>query len=212
MKDTKELSTILAENLVYYRKEKGLTQSQLAETLNYSDKSISKWERGEGIPDVIILRSLADLYGITIDDFFLEKKVNLRTRIKELRYKKLFIMLLSIALTWVIGATVFFVLKMTVDWKASWLIYLYAFVISMIHCVIWSSIYKNNMWLLVSLSGLIWSIAVSTHLSLKVLTDLNEWYILYFYIVAVCFEILAVVWFLFLRYRAKKKEEIKNPD
>ena len=64
---------LLAKNLAYYRKASGLTQLELAEKFNYSDKSVSKWERGEGFPDVFVLKSLADFYGITIDDFYSEE-------------------------------------------------------------------------------------------------------------------------------------------
>ena len=44
MEENKTLEQIIAENLVYYRKESGLTQLEIAEKFNYSDKSISKWE------------------------------------------------------------------------------------------------------------------------------------------------------------------------
>ena len=63
MEKYENLTAIIAENLVYYRKKAQMTQLQLAEKLNYSDKSISKWERGEGVPDIFILAQLAKLYG-----------------------------------------------------------------------------------------------------------------------------------------------------
>ncbi|MFA6611421.1 MAG: helix-turn-helix transcriptional regulator, partial [Bacilli bacterium] len=53
----------IANNLIKYRKAHNLTQIQLAEKLNYSDKSISKWERQESIPDLVILSNIAELYG-----------------------------------------------------------------------------------------------------------------------------------------------------
>ena len=62
---------IAAANLSALRKEKGLTQIQLAEQLHYSDKAVSKWERGESLPDLSVMKQLADFYGITIDDFLL---------------------------------------------------------------------------------------------------------------------------------------------
>lgn len=49
------------------RKEKGLTQRQLAEAMNISDKTISKWERGLGCPDVSILHELSEVLGINIE-------------------------------------------------------------------------------------------------------------------------------------------------
>ena len=45
----------ISENIAYYRKQNGDTQADLAEKLNYSDKSVSKWERAEGTPDIFIL-------------------------------------------------------------------------------------------------------------------------------------------------------------
>ena len=50
----KETTTqFIADNIAYYRKKMALTQLELAEKLNYSDKSISKWERAEGVPDIL---------------------------------------------------------------------------------------------------------------------------------------------------------------
>ena len=58
----------ISENLVFYRKLHGLTQSELAEAIGYSDKSVSKWERSEGTPDIFILLSLSEIYGITVSE------------------------------------------------------------------------------------------------------------------------------------------------
>ena len=61
-----EFRKMLAENLVKYRKLNGLTQAELADCISYSDKSVSKWERGDGVPDVFVLLTLSGLYGISI--------------------------------------------------------------------------------------------------------------------------------------------------
>ena len=50
------------------RKEKGLTQQQLADQLNLSNKTISKWESGNGSPDLANLSPLADALGVTADE------------------------------------------------------------------------------------------------------------------------------------------------
>ena len=63
---------IIGRNLASLRKARGLTQGQIAEKFNYSDKSISKWEHGEMVPDVETLLALADFYGVTVD-FLLTK-------------------------------------------------------------------------------------------------------------------------------------------
>lgn len=76
-----KLRQLIAENIAYYRKLNGDTQAGLAEKLSYSDKSVSKWERGDGTPDIFILSHIASLYGITVQDLLREKKVaKTRTR------------------------------------------------------------------------------------------------------------------------------------
>jgi transcriptional regulator with XRE-family HTH domain len=63
----KDLAPIVSHNLTELRKARGLTQGQLAEKFAYSDKSISKWEHGEALPDLGTLQELADFYGVTLD-------------------------------------------------------------------------------------------------------------------------------------------------
>ena len=50
------------------RKEKNMTQKQLADAMNISDKAISKWERGLGCPDVSLLPELSQLLGVNIEE------------------------------------------------------------------------------------------------------------------------------------------------
>ena len=63
-----DLKDVIAKNLVELRTNAKLTQLQLAEMLNYSDKAVSKWERGEAIPDIRVLTKIAEIYGVTLDD------------------------------------------------------------------------------------------------------------------------------------------------
>lgn len=65
----------VARNIAKYRKASGLTQSELAERLNYSDKSVSKWERAEGTPDTETLVAMARLFGVTINELISEGDV-----------------------------------------------------------------------------------------------------------------------------------------
>ena len=62
------LRRTVSKNIAAYRKAHKDTQMDLAAKLNYSDKSISKWERGESLPDIYILTRIADLYGITVSN------------------------------------------------------------------------------------------------------------------------------------------------
>ena len=62
-----DLKQIVAANIIALRTNLELTQAELGEKLNYSDKSISKWERGEAIPDVRVLKEMAQIFGVTVD-------------------------------------------------------------------------------------------------------------------------------------------------
>lgn len=62
-----ELKRITAANIIALRTRAGMTQLELAEQLNYSDKSVSKWERGESIPDVYVLKRMGEIFGVSVD-------------------------------------------------------------------------------------------------------------------------------------------------
>lgn len=63
----KEIREIVSENLTNLRKEKKLTQAELAEKINYSDKAVSKWENGDTLPDLETLQKICDFYNVTLD-------------------------------------------------------------------------------------------------------------------------------------------------
>ena len=50
------------------RKANGLTQRELAEKLNVSDKAVSRWERDECAPDLTLIPVLAEIFGVTSDE------------------------------------------------------------------------------------------------------------------------------------------------
>ena len=103
-----ELKQIVAKNLVELRKNAKLTQLDLAEKLNYSDKAVSKWERGESLPDVETLKKIADLYDVSIDNMLKEQKdITKKTRKVSLTGgQKLLISLISVALVWAVATVV----------------------------------------------------------------------------------------------------------
>ena len=65
--DPGELKLTSASNIINLRTAAGMTQAELGARLNYSDKTISKWERGEAIPDAYVLTQLAEIFGVSVD-------------------------------------------------------------------------------------------------------------------------------------------------
>ncbi len=65
--DLSELKLVTASNIIKLRTGAGMTQAELGAALNYSDKTISKWERGEAIPDAYVLTQMAEIFGVSVD-------------------------------------------------------------------------------------------------------------------------------------------------
>ena len=184
----------LAKNLTYYRKQKGLTQLELSGIINYSDKSISKWERGEGVPDVIVLTQLAELFGITIDDLLAE---HTRRRMAG-KTQKLLITLLSVGLVWFTATFCFIVCKIALP-KAPfvWMAFIAAIPISAIVLIVFTHLWSNLIFQFLSVSLLLWGGAITFHLPLK-----GE-YISLIYVLAGVFQVLVLLWYLLLYFRRK---------
>ena len=199
---------LLANNLAYYRKASGLTQLELAEKFNYSDKSVSKWERGEGFPDIFVLKSLADFYGITVDDFYREEHKQITNQGRSLR-KQVYFKLLSIGIGWLVTLITFFLLNtLFKELHANvrfqtWLVFVYGALVSGIILLVWDFIYHHRFLKMIDTSIIIWTATLSLYLTFLVIMDLNLYLI---FVVAVPLQILEIIWYLFRR----KKNKIGN--
>lgn len=206
MKDLKE---VIASNLAAYRKKAGYTQQQLAEKLNYSDKAVSKWERAESIPDIIVLKSIADLYGVAVDDFFSEKVAAKKVKTKCKGLTRWLVVLLSSGLAWLVATVV------TVVWllfdstlPVARYAYLTALPVSLIVVVVFSCIWGRLWQTGLSVSALIWACCVL----LDVLIPLENSGLIY--LVGAALQVLVVLWFvlLFLLKKGKKINDKTFPS
>ena len=203
MEEKKSLEQIVADNLVYYRKAAGLTQLEVAEKFNYSDKSISKWERAEGLPDILVLKALADFYDIRVDDFFKEEKAKIKMTRKSRRW---FIFGLSETLVWLVFGVFFSVFSIALpNVFAWWLLFVYAAAASAILAVVWAGIYHKRLYQLIATSCIVWFTIASIYLTALMVTlpnpNPNLWLL---FLIGIPLEILAVLWY-FLRKNLKKK-------
>ena len=192
---------LLAKNLAYYRKASGLTQLELAEKFNYSDKSVSKWERGEGFPDVFVLKSLADFYGITIDDFYLEEKKKITSQNHSLT-KQVYIKLLSVGIGWLVVLMTFIGLTFLPPEAKyqNWLTFVYGSLITGIILLVWDYIYHHRLLRVVDTSIVVWTGIASVYLTLLVILNINQPLL---FVIGVPLEILEVLWFLFRRNKKR---------
>ena len=180
-----------ARNLAYYRKALGLTQGELAEKLNYSDKSISKWERGDGLPDLAVTASLAEIFGLTVNDLLAEKPIKklLTTR------NKIIITLLSIGVAWLAATVLFFLCEIVFpSVKSWWLIYIYAIPISAVVGIVFSCIWWKKIHIFAFISTLIWSVSSCIMLTVRIFVNQPKIYLIF--IVAAVVEVLTILWFM----------------
>ena len=186
-----ELKKIVAKNIAELRREAGLTQLDLAEKLNYSDKAVSKWESGQSIPDVGVLLEIANLFGVTVDYLLSEDhKVHVKAMVNTAMKgrKHLVITLLSVALVWLIATAVFVVISLVGVWSASWLLFVYAIPVSAVLLIIFNSIWGKRRQNYIYISILMWSLLSSIYLSL---IAYNFWLI---FVIGIPGQIIICLW------------------
>lgn len=195
-----DLKIQIGKNISEYRKVAGLSQIDFAEKLNYSDKAVSKWERGESLPDIVVLKQIADMFGITVNDLISYKDIKRKKLdLKKLLQNKIFVLILSIGLVWLIS-TIFFVFALIFNIlpNHSWLMFIYALPVSFIICVVFTAIWKNRLFLTISESMLVFTIVLSLCLSVHYS---RIWYL---FLIAIPLEILILLWNLMKRKKWKK--------
>ena len=140
-----DLKSIIAKNLIDLRTASKMTQLELAERLNYTDKAVSKWERAESIPDITVLKQIADLFEVTVDYLLHEEhpKEEVYTHNPNKTNNRIFISGMSIILVWLIATIVFVFGNLAVEGKGYpfWLAYVYAIPVYMIVLLVFSSVW-----------------------------------------------------------------------
>ena len=188
-----QLKNRIAQNLTFYRENAGQTQLELAEKLNYSDKSISKWERGEGLPGIFVLTQIADLYGVTVNDLLGEAPQKPK---RASRHNHFIVTLLSFGLVWLVATLEFIILRRAVPTFPAWYMFLYAIPVNAIVSIVFTCLWWNKLTRFLSVSALIWSSFVCLVTSVPI-ANMNL-----FYIIAGILQAMTVLWFML---RKKKK-------
>ncbi len=193
-----EIKSNIAKNISFHRKRLGLTQLQLAEKLNYSDKAVSKWERGEAAPDIYIMHELAKMFGVSVDELIgatppRPQKEKRSFSLTSLTRNKVVISLLSVGLCWLVATVLFVILQWSgVKWD-NWLMFIYAMPASAIVGIVFNMLWGKRIGTTVLISLLIWTIALSVLLTFTI--D-RIWLI---FIIGIPLQILTVIWYFLKR-------------
>lgn len=201
-----DIKLIIAKNLIKYRKANNLTQTQLASKLNYSDKAISKWERGEGIPDINVLKQIADIYNIPIEALLHQETY--AEKVQSFTKNKYVILLLSIILVWFLAMITYVLLEIIKpNTYPSFLCFIIAIPVSFIVALVLNSIWGSRIYNMVLVSGINWGVSVSLVTSLSFLSD-HMWYL---YFVSAIFEILTILWYMLdTKSNSRPKSQVIN--
>lgn len=185
----------VAKNLAAYRKLNNLTQLELAEKLNYSDKSISKWERGDGLPDLFVLKTIADFYGVTLNDLVADEPPK---KIRNPKRQHIIVPLLSASIAWLVAVVVFMVLSMLpIEIADKSLVFLYALPVTFIILTVYSSLWWNQILQFFTISGIIWTVA------LCVFATINLSGIYLIWLVGAVLQVMEILWFI-LKYKKSR--------
>lgn len=171
-----DIKSVVAKNISELRQANAMTQLELAEKLNYSDKAVSKWEHADSIPDISVLVQIADLFGVTLDYLISAEHsqqgaetetAKTETAKNKPIYRRGIITSVSVLLVWFIAVAAF-VLILLIRKKPSyeWLCFIYAVPISSIVWLVFNSIWFNTRRNYLIISILMWSVLMSVHLSM----------------------------------------------
>ncbi len=199
----KEIETTIASNIIELRTRAGMTQLELAEKLNYSDKSVSKWERAEALPDVIVLRNIADIFGVTVDYLVRphdpNEKISIVDSVKRTIPYQIIMAITSVGIMTV--ATILFV----IFWLRGliyWQVFVYALPLLFTALLVLNSIWHEGRYNFIIISLLVLSIVCTLYV---IFLKYNWWQL---FLILIPAEALVVLSFR-LYHENHKKDESK---
>lgn len=181
----------LANNISNLRKEKKLTQLELANILNYSDKSISKWENGDACPDIEVIKKLADFFEVSVDylinDNNNEDKNSIKKPERKFLTNKKLITILSCLIVWIIATTTYALLNIFAKVNY-WLCFIWAIPATFIVLIVFNAIWGKKAFSITFTSGLVWSLILAIYLQLL---KYNIWVL---FLIGAPLQIAIIIW------------------
>ncbi len=180
-----------AKNVSTLRSEKKMTQSELASKLNYSDKSVSKWERGESVPPIETLKAIADLFGVTIDYLISDNgngNLDKTYTPKENSKNKIIITLLAVILVWFIAIVMYFYAVTLLKDYGFWKLFVGAVPVSFVVLLIFNCIWGKTKLTFIIISCLVWTTLAAIYIFF---IENNPWLI---FIIGIPLQIGVILW------------------
>ncbi len=201
-----DIKNIIAKNLSELRQANNMTQLELATKLNYSDKTISKWERGESSPDISVMVELAELFGVTLDYFVRaehgESDSAQQPKPEISKYNRKAIAYVSESTVWIVAIFAFIITTLILrETTFQFLYFVYALPAMLIVMLVFNSVWFNKRHNYYIISLLMWAILASVHITF-----------LYFgvdvallYLLGVAGQLVIVLWSFISKPKIKQK-------
>lgn len=158
---------IIAKNLISLRTSAGFTQAEVAAKLSYSDKAVSKWERAESIPDVAVLKAIADMYGVTVDYLLAthggEEELPQKAAPRHMSRNQALITIISVIGVWFLAVVIFAVCFFR--GITAWQVFIWAMPVSLIVALVLTCIWGRRETMFAFISLLLWSLAVGIYVT-----------------------------------------------
>ena len=195
----KDIKSIVSANLSALRKQKGITQAELAEKLNYSDKAISRWEKGDTLPDLNVLGEICEFYGITMNDLvspdFEASETDKETR-TVFKYR-LLISAMLLAAVWLLTVVVF--ITTIAMARPYWIIFVWAVPASCLALMrFWRGGLMHAAVKIIIYSLFVWSLITSAFLHLLIINGVNAWML---FLIGIPLEAIIIFWQQIKKYR-----------
>lgn len=210
--DSEKLKYQIGANIAAYRKRISLTQAGLAEKLNYSDKAVSKWERGESVPDVLTLVQLAEQFGITVNDLLVDPNAlpedpgrvtkAVEKTLKRKANKPIILKLCSL-LVWFVALFIYVVLS-SLDVPNSWVAFFYAIPVNSVVLLSLRSAWHDFRWNRALISLIVWGSLLSVYVTFLVFLKANVWKI---FLLGILGQAAVLLWFRMFRPVQSKEDE-----
>ena len=182
------LNQVIAKNLIKLRKANNFTQFELAQKLNYSDKSISKWENAEAIPSVEVLLQIGGLFGVGLDYFVSEDAPAPKPQQTKPKKNKVVVTLLSVLLVWLAAVVLFTGFSVIAGWNL-WILFIWAIPASFVVTTVFACLWCKKRWMkYVSISMLLWTLLLALYLQF---VHINIWLL---FIIGAPLQICIVLW------------------
>lgn len=194
MQSMENIKEIIAKNLVALRKFHHITQAELAEKLNFSDKAVSRWEKGEVVPDVETLNNISEVYGIQFEKLFDKDLVldqtNTEPEKKSWKRNKFIISFLAEMLVCFLAVVGYVTVRLAFN-VSCWQIFIWAVVAMSIVALVFSWVWNKRVIKFLSMSLLVWSLILAFYLQF---IDKNWWLL---FILGIPLQIAILLWACF---------------